>query len=318
LLLLFLFVIPEGNLLFVLGANMNLRLITATALLAVSTSAFALDNHFERTLNVSAQPDVYVATGSGNITIHTGAGNQVQVVGHLRTGWHIGWYSDGWSDGSPSSGTKSRIDRIISNPPIEQIGNTIKIGFETDHDLYNNIAIDYDISVPDATALNLHSGSGDLTVDTDVRYLSASTGSGNIHAQKVKGASDLSTGSGNIELDTESSAEVKLRSGSGNIKLRGLASSLAARTGSGDITADLHLAGAANLATGSGNVHLHLGSDAHFDLESSTGSGSIHIDYPNAPHQDDHTRHHLTASINGGGQPLEVRTGSGDITIDSH
>jgi hypothetical protein len=297
---------------------MNLRLTTAAALLAISTSAFGLDNHFDRTLTVSAQPDVYVATGSGNITVHSGTGNQVVVVGHVRTGWHIGWSSDGWSDGSASSGTKSRIDRILSAPPIQQDGNTIKIGFETDHDLYNNISIDYDISVPEATALNLHSGSGDLTIQTDVRYLSASTGSGNIHASQIKGSSDLASGSGDIQLDTESPAEVKLRTGSGNIRLRGLASSLAARTGSGDITADLHLAGAANLATGSGNVRMHLGSDAHFDLESSTGSGNIHIDYPNAPHQDDHTRHHLTASINGGGQPLEIRTGSGDITIESH
>jgi hypothetical protein len=297
---------------------MNLRLTTAAALLALSTSAFALDNHFDRTLTVSAQPDVYVATGSGNITIHAGTASQVVVTGHVRTGWHIGWSNDGWSDGTPSSGTKSRIDRILANPPIEQVGNTIRIGFETDHDLYNNIAIDYDISVPAATALNLHSGSGDITVQDDPRYLSASTGSGNIHASQVKGASDLATGSGDIQLDTESSAEVKLRSGSGNIRMHGLASSLAARTGSGDITAELHLTGAANLATGSGNVRLHLGPDARFDLESSTGSGGIHIDYPNAPRQDDHTRHHLTASINGGGQPLEVRTGSGDINIDSH
>lgn len=293
---------------------MNLRSLTIAALLTLSTAAFA-DNKFDRTLAVSAQPDVYVQTGSGNINIHPGSGTQVHIVGHVRTGWHIGWSSDGWSDSSTSAGTKSRIDRILANPPIQQDGNTIKIGFVTDHNLYNNISIDYDIDVPATVALNLKSGSGDLTIDSGARYLSATCGSGTIRANEIKGPTDLATGSGDIQLDTESSAEIKLRSGSGSIRVRGLASALAARTGSGDITGDIHLTGPATLSSGSGSVKLHLGPDAHFNLEASTGSGDIRIHYPGAPEQNDHTRHHMTAPINGGGQPIELRTGSGDIEI---
>jgi DUF4097 and DUF4098 domain-containing protein YvlB len=76
--------------------------------------------------------------------------------------------------------------------------------------------------------------------------------------------------------------------------------------------------GSANLSSGSGNIKLHLAPDAHFNLEASTGSGDIRVNYPGAPEQGANSRHHLTAPINGGGTPLEVRTGSGDVEIDSH
>jgi DUF4097 and DUF4098 domain-containing protein YvlB len=112
-----------------------------------------------------------------------------------------------------------------------------------------------------------------------------------------------------------SAGDVKARTGSGNVHIHGLNGGLIARSGSGDIDADGHLNGSASLESGSGKVELHLGSDAHFNLEASTGSGDIHVNFPNAPHQDDHSRHHLTGPVNGGGPPLEIRTGSGDVEI---
>jgi DUF4097 and DUF4098 domain-containing protein YvlB len=286
---------------------MKLKLIAATALLSLSTAAFALDSQFERTLNVNAQPDLYVSTGSGNIQVHSGAGNQIHVVGHIHAGW--GALGD----------IKSRIQRITDNPPIMQEGNSIKIGMENDHDLYNHISIDYDISIPTGTALNLKSGSGDVNIDgASPRYLSASSGSGNVTAHGVHGAAELSAGSGDIVLDEDAPGDVRAKSGSGSIRIHGFNGGLNARTGSGDIEASGHLIGAATLASGSGNVHLHLTPDAHFNLEASTGSGDIRVHFPNAPQQSDNSKHHMTAAINGGGPVLEVRTGSGDIGIDSN
>jgi DUF4097 and DUF4098 domain-containing protein YvlB len=283
---------------------MNLRTLTTTTLLALSTAAFA-DTQFDRIFKVNAQPDLYVGTGSGNITIHTGTGAQIHVIGRV----HVGWSAFG--------DIKDRVQRIVDNPPITQDGNAIHIGATNDRSLYENITIDYDITAPAGVALNLKSGSGDIQTEPGARYLSASSGSGNIRAHGVGGPADLSAGSGDIELDQSAPGDVKAKAGSGNIKLHGLNGALEARTGSGDIIADGHLNGAANLSSGSGNLKLHLGSDAHFNLEASTGSGDIHIDYPNAPHQDDHSRHHMTAPINGGGPTLEARTGSGNIEIGS-
>jgi DUF4097 and DUF4098 domain-containing protein YvlB len=288
---------------------MKLQLFTAAAVLAVSTAALA-DGHFDRTLSVSATPDLYVQTGSGNVTVHPGNGNTLEVHARLKPG-------GGWGVFGASGDTDARIHRIEQDPPIKQDGNTIHIGEVSDRSLYNNISIDYDISIPSGAALNLRSGSGDIKISQVGRFLVASSGSGNITASGGKGTADVQTGSGDITLEQEGSGDVKARTGSGNIHIRGLNGSLAARAGSGNIDAEGRLTGPANLSSGSGNVKLHLGSDARFNLEASTGSGDIRIHYPGAPEQNEHSRHHMTAPINGGGPPLEVRTGSGDVEISS-
>jgi Putative adhesin len=285
---------------------MKLRLLAGALLLTVSTAAFAADSRFDRTLNVTGQSDLYVSTGSGDITLHAGSDNQIHVVGHVHAGWAM--FGD----------VQGRIQRILSNPPIVQNGNSIRIGESNDHDLFNNLSIDYDITAPASVALNLHSGSGDITVDHLGRYLSATSGSGDIRAHGINGPVELGTGSGDIQLDEVGAGDIKIKTGSGDIKIHGLNGGLMARSGSGEIQADGHLTGAANLSSGSGGIRLHLTPDAHFNLEASTGSGDIHVNFPGAPQQGDNSRHHLTAPINGGGPALEVRTGSGDVEIDSH
>jgi hypothetical protein len=284
---------------------MKLRLLATAILLTVSTAAFASDSQFERTLSVSAQPDLFVSTGSGDITIHPGTDNQVHIVGHIHAGWSL-----------TGGDQESRIRRIVENPPITQEGNTIRVGESNDHELFNHLSIDYVVTAPASVALNLHSGSGDITIDHAGRYLSASSGSGDVRAHGINGPSDLSTGSGDIELQAIGSGDIKAKTGSGGIKIQGLNGSLTARSGSGDIQADGHLTGPAMLGSGSGSIKLRLTPDAHFNLEASTGSGDIHVGFPNAPQQNDNSRHHLTGPVNGGGAPLEVRTGSGDVTID--
>jgi hypothetical protein len=283
---------------------MKIKLLATSALLMISTVAFAADSTFDRTLNVSAQPDLYVSNGSGDITIHPGEGNAIHIVGHVHAGWAI--FGD----------VETRIKRVVEDPPITQSGNEVHIGEVHDHDLFNNISIDYDISVPPAVALNLHSGSGDIKVSQVGRFLTASTGSGNITATGTHGSAEAASGSGDIKLDLEGSGDVKARTGSGNIHIEGLNGALSAKSGSGDLDAKGRLTGPATLSSGSGNIKLHLTPDAHFNLEASTGSGDIHIGFPGAPVQDDHSRHHMTAPINGGGPALEVRTGSGEIEID--
>ena len=285
---------------------MKLRLLAGALLLIVPTAALAADNRFERTLNVSAQPDLYVSTSSGDITVHAGSDNQIHVVGRVHAGWSV----------FGMSAVESIIQQVQANPPIVQDGNSVRIGITGDKG--RGVSIDYDVTVPTGVALNLHSISGDIVVNHVGRYLSASSSSGDIRAHGISGPADLSTASGDIELEQTGQGDVKAKSGSGDMKIHGLNGSLTARDGSGDISADGRLVGGGNLANGSGDIRLHLPADARFNLEASTGSGDIHINFPGAPKQDDGSRHHLTASIHGGGATLEVRTGSGDVEIDNH
>lgn len=281
---------------------MKMQLLTLTAVLAVSTAALA-DANFERTVTVSGQPDLYVSTGSGNIRVHPGSDNQIHIVGHVHAGW------------SAFGDVQSRIRRIVENPPIEQSGNTIRIGENYDRMLFNNISIDYEITTPKSTALNLRSGSGDIESESVGRYLSGRSGSGSVRAHGLHGGAELETGSGDIELEGDGGGPVQAKSGSGSVRIHGFDGTLRARTGSGDIEADGRMTGESSVATGSGSVRLRLNPDTHFNLEASTGSGDIRVHFPNAPQQSEHWRHHLTGPVNGGGPALEIRTGSGDVEI---
>jgi len=69
------------------------------------------------------------------------------------------------------------------------------------------------------------------------------------------------------------------------------------------------------LEAGSGNVTLRLPSTAAFDLHAHTGSGAIESDHPITV-QGKVNRHELRGKVRGGGAPLEVSTGSGNIRIE--
>lgn len=282
-----------------------IRSLAVVALLTASTVAFA-DGDFERTLSVSSHTDLYVSTGSGRIKVFPGSDTQIHIKAHLHA-------SHGW--GATSGDTDARIHRVVQNPPIRQSGNDVRVGETTDRTLFNNIQIDYEISVPVGVALNLRTGSGDVEVDHVGRFLAATTGSGSIRAHGVAGPSELHTGSGDIELQQAIGGNVKAQTGSGSIRINGLNGAITARTGSGDIETNGHLAGMSRLDTGSGSIRMSLTEDSRFNLDASTGSGTVRVHFPGAP-QGDESRHHLSGPINGGGSPLQAHSGSGDIEIN--
>jgi hypothetical protein len=278
---------------------MIVRLALAVTLLA----GFAHAEDFNRSLTVGNSPDLYVANGSGNIHIFAGPDTEIHIQAHVTSNWQMFGNAD------------RSIHRIVSNPPIRQTGNEIRIGDipAEDRSLFNNITIDYEISVPRSTALNLRSGSGDLRVDGVGRFLKAQTGSGSIRGFNISGPADLRTGSGDIELEeqAQAQADVETVTGSGSIRIHGLDGKLTARTGSGDIDASGKLLGEAHLQSGSGSIRLHPGADARYSVEASTGSGAIRV-----AGDEDSEHHHVSKSVNGGGPLVEAHTGSGDIEID--
>jgi len=90
--------------------------------------------------------------------------------------------------------------------------------------------------------------------------------------------------------------------------------SLEAKAGSGTIQAEGSPTGAWTVHTGSGEVNLKLPSNAAFDLDAHTSSGSISIEQPHSV-QGSIGRKEVRGRVGGGGVPVEVETGSGDIQI---
>src|SRR5215471_3995603 len=195
------------------GNLMTIKVLasTAAALTLAAATAFAADSSFDRTLNVSGNPNVSVSTGSGYIHLNPGSGSQVHIVAHLRS-------SHGWMSGG-SGDVDSRIQQIVSNPPIVQNGNDITIGERHNNDLYRNINIDYDITLPKASSISAATGSGDVQIQDVGATIKAQSGSGSVQARGIQGPATLGTGSGNIELQQTGPGDVKAETGSGSIRL---------------------------------------------------------------------------------------------------
>jgi hypothetical protein len=286
---------------------MSIKVLSSTAatLILTAATAFGADSNFTRTLTAGSSPNVSVSTGSGYIHLHPGSGDQIQIVAHVHS-------SHGWMSGGGD--VDGRIQQIVSNPPIVQSGNDITIGeHHNNSDLYRNITIDYEITLPRSSTINSATGSGDVEIQNVGASVKAQSGSGNVHVNGVQGPTTLGTGSGDIELQQTGPGDVKAETGSGNIRLHGLAGALKASTGSGDIEAEGQPTSDWKLSTGSGNVHLTVGS-AHFNLDADTGSGNISVAQPMTM-QGSLNRHHVNAVVNGGGPTLRIGTGSGDIQI---
>lgn len=278
---------------------MKFFVATATALAFAVIPALASEATFDRTLSVNGRVDLSLSTGSGNIHLTRGAGNQVKIHGRV--------HSNNWGGGN----SDERVRQVAANPPIEQTGNIVRIGRR--HENLRNISIDYEIEAPADSFLDASSGSGDVTDDGVGQTAKLNSGSGNIRATGVHGGFTVGTGSGNIYAEQSGEGDVKAETGSGNIELRDLHGGLKATTGSGDIKAGGAPAGDWRLETGSGSIELWPGSTG-FTLDASTGSGSIHTDHEMSV-QGSFDKHHITGKVAGGGPTVRVQTGSGDIRI---
>jgi hypothetical protein len=275
---------------------MKKLLFAAAALGLAASTALASEATFERTLTVSGQVQLSVATGSGNIHLTRGAGNQVHIFGRVKAGWGV---------------SEARVKEIAANPPIEQTGNIVRIGGH--HESLNNISIDYEIQAPENALLEAGSGSGNITVEGVGENAKLSTGSGNVRATGLHGGFSASTGSGDIYAEQTGSGDVKASTGSGNMELRNLHGGLRAGTGSGDIKVGGAPTTDWKLWTGSGDIEYWPGSTG-ITLDASTGSGDIHSDKEMTT-QGTLNHHHVVGKLNGGGPTVRIETGSGDIRI---
>jgi len=278
------------------------RICAISVMLLTPVALLAADGTFDKTLHTSGAVTLSVSTGAGYIHVTPGSDASVHVIGHVHAAKWNSWIDNG----SP----EQRVHEVVSNPPIEQSGNTIDIGKHTD---YKNISIDYEITTPKGTDLTANSGSGDIHVADLSGPAKLNTGSGSIDASGLSGRVSLETGSGDIRSAMQSSTSVKAHTGSGSIRLKNVQGDLYAQTGSGDMEIQGQPTSDWRLQTGSGSVTLNTG-NSRFSLDAQTGSGSVHSDPPISTHGS-FERHHITGDVNGGGPTVRVETGSGDIRI---
>lgn len=244
---------------------------------------------FDKTLNVPGTIDLDVATGSGSIEIRQGSANRVEIHGRI-------YASNNWRFSSQD--IQSAIRQLESNPPIEQSGQSIRIGRILDRDTEQHVSISYEIVAPAQSNIRAHTGSGSMNVEGMSGRVEAGTGSGSVTLRDIKG-------------------DLQARTGSGSIHATGVHSGLRMSTGSGEIQVEGEQTAAWDLQTGSGRIDVRLPKTASFDLSAHTGSGGINVDFPlTVRGRIDSNRHEVTGKVGTGQYPLTARTGSGHIRIE--
>lgn len=296
---------------------------TLIFVLATSLAGFAsVIGTFDRSFQVSGPVDLEVLTRSGDITVRNGAAGAVTIHAKIQSG-------NSWFGGDH----KAEAQELQSNPPLRQNGNSIRIDYVN----INNISIDYEITVPEETAIRAHTGSGNQTIEGlrgnielesgsgdlklarltgDMRF---QTGSGNVRGRELAGPAKIKAGSGDIEIEETGAGDMEIRTGSGNINVSGINGGFHAEAGSGDIHGKGVPKSMWSVRTGSGNVTLSVPPDAAFDVDVSSSSGTVTLGHPvttTVQGRVQEMKKSVVGKVLGGGPMISVHTGSGDVAVD--
>lgn len=282
-------------------------------ILAFSLVSFALtagllagaeeQGSFDKSLAVSGAVDLDVTTDSGGITVTSGSSGTVRVHAVLK-GQH------GWLD---SGDVAARIRELERNPPVEQTGNRIRIGYVHDRDLLKGVSMHLEIQTPP---------------DSQVR---ARADSGGIHVEGIRGPADCHTDSGGIEV-RDVGSEVRAAADSGGIHLSNINGPVSVHADSGGIEAN-EVSGRIDAQADSGGIRLaqthpapisakadsggvtvKLAPGAGYQISAESDSGRISV--PEMTVSSGFSKHHIEGKVGAGGPLVSVRVSSGNITIE--
>ncbi|WP_232511332.1 DUF4097 family beta strand repeat-containing protein [Micromonospora sediminimaris] len=159
--------------------------------------------------------------------------------------------------------------------------------------------VSYEVTVDAGVGVRGETGSGDVDLSR-VGRVDLKVGSGNVRVAAATDTVRVETGSGDIEV-YDIAKPVVLRASSGNVTGSRLGGEVDAETKSGDVTLDLDKPVSARAHASSGNVALTVPGGA-YQIRPRADSGEIDLGVPDDP---------SAASV------LDLRTGSGDITVTS-
>src|SRR5712691_2779677 len=181
--------------------RLSLVLFSAVVVLAGCNSGPSVSGTFDRNYNVSGPIRLELTNASGDVDITGSADGKVHVRGEV--------HASGFGFENP----QTRLDDTLANPPIEQRGDTIRIGKEMSR--MRNISIAYTIQVPHNTDVDVTVASGAQTIRNVRGPVKVKAASGSIRVQKIERDAQLSTASGTVSAeDVGSDVHVSTASGS--------------------------------------------------------------------------------------------------------
>jgi hypothetical protein len=254
--------------------------ISAALLFGMCIALASEPGSFDRTLAVSGPLQLDVRNDPGGTIITSGPDTAVHVHAVLN----------------PLYGrldldlAEANIQALERNPPIEQVGNRIRIGYASDPAVLRGVSMRLEIETPRMTRVHAHTVSGGIRIDG------------------LNGPADTESSSGRTEIGNIA-ADVTVVSHSGAIIIRSTGRSVSARNESGGIQiVDIH--GTVDTQTTSGRTEI---SEVSGEVLSVTHSGSIRIDNADGVV----TAHNTSGSVDAFQLtgPVNAETRSGAIRI---
>ncbi|MGH4009236.1 MAG: DUF4097 family beta strand repeat-containing protein [Pseudonocardiaceae bacterium] len=234
----------------------------------------------------------------------------------------LSWLGEQTGSAPPGELAAEAVRRTV----IDFTGQRLTVRSPRDFPL-RAVPLTIQISAPCSSSITARSSSADIAVEGAAERFDASTGSGQVRAQRCTGPTDVRTGSGDVRLGSvlgrlrvrTGSGEVEVisiegaagggnvQTGSGDVRLGTITHDMTARTGSGDLTVVDASAGGLELTTGSGQLRVGIHPGVRAELDVSSGSGHARSELP------------VGGPPTEGDVPLRVRarTGSGDALVTS-
>ncbi|HLZ91864.1 MAG TPA: DUF4097 family beta strand repeat-containing protein [Candidatus Acidoferrum sp.] len=319
----------------------NLAALTALLAAALAAAGCAMgpsvSGSFDRTLTVSGPIRLELSNTSGDVSITGSADGKVHVHGNAR--------ASGMGFESP----EKRLNDLLANPPVEQHGDTIRVGGEMRR--FRNVSVTYEIEVPRDTEIASSVLSGSQRIQNVRGPVKAEGASGSIRVSHIERQTQLSTLSGSISADhigddiransasgtvtvsdikgdvrisalsgatqvTKPGGRVEASTASGSVDVEGANNDVKAHAASGRVNVQGNPGATSywDLKTASGSVQLDVPSNASFHLAAEAISGEIKSDIPVVV--EEQNKHSLRARVGSGtGGRIEVHTVSGEIRL---
>lgn len=258
---------------------MALGVACTSALLAASA-----DDREEHAFTLEAGGRFSLENVNGDITIRASEGNRVQVVAVKKVKA---------MDQEKAREALSKLKVAIESSPREIVVKTIypsakeglvNLGFF--------MSVEYTVTVPEGTNLDLSGVNGTITIAVPGAEASCETTNGSIRAEGAKLLS-ATTVNGRIRFDVENVREVSSTNGSVEGTLRALKPA------------------GGKLETVNGTVTLSLPRGAAVRIEAENVNGSIRNELAGLTGE----KHSLSGDLNGGGGTLSIETVNGGIEI---
>jgi DUF4097 and DUF4098 domain-containing protein YvlB len=248
---------------------------------------------FEKTVRLGRNGRLELTSLSGDVEIAGGSGEEAKITATKTT------------RGNNEQNARAALSAMAIE--VNERPGGVAIAAQPTRGRTNSVEVDYVITVPSGTTLDLKTYSGDVTIRNMTSDVHLKSYSGDVVVRDGKPTIDLESISGDVSIEQIDSERVKVNSISGDVIFRG----------------KLAKTGRYELSTNSGDVQVITDGGASFEVEARTFSGDVSSDFAMklgvAPSsfgpRGTRRSNDIRGTVSDGGALLSLHSFSGDILL---